>query len=99
MVKCHSSKVNFSVRFWVSAQYVGRIGIQLGLISLTPQIRFLPPQLINSFNMEERKKILHSVTGESLREIVNFIKEREIAKEDLWMIDKDKGQYTLLYFK
>lgn len=49
--------------------------------------------------MEERKKILHSVTGESLREIVNFIKEREIAKEDLWMIDKDKGQYTLLYFK
>lgn len=49
--------------------------------------------------MEERKKILHSVTGESLREIVNFIKEREITKEDLWMIDKDKGQYTLLYFK
>ena len=49
--------------------------------------------------MEERKKILHSVTGDNLREIVHFIKEREIAKEDLWMIDKDKGQYTLLYFK
>lgn len=49
--------------------------------------------------MEDKKKVLHSVTGDSLRDIVNFIKEKEIAKEDLWLIDKDKGQYTLLYFK
>lgn len=49
--------------------------------------------------MEDTQKILHSAIGKNLREIVRFINEESIKKEDLFYLDKDKGEYTLLYFK
>lgn len=49
-------------------------------------------------NNNTKDKILYCATGSTLREIVNFINEEQISKEDLWYIEKDKGQYTLLYF-
>lgn len=50
--------------------------------------------------MEKNKeKTLVGITSDTLREIVNFINEEKIKKEDLWYIDKNKNQYTLLYFK
>ena len=48
--------------------------------------------------MEENTKILYSVVSKNLREIVKFINEKELQKEDLFYLEKDKGEYTLLYF-
>lgn len=50
-------------------------------------------------NKNNKDKILYCITGNTLRDIVNFIREEKLKKEDLWYIDKDRGQYTLLYFK
>lgn len=47
----------------------------------------------------EENKVLSSYVCNSLRELVYFVNERNIQKEDLWYLDKDKGQYVLLYFK
>ena len=78
---------------------MGRIGIQLGLISLTPWIRFPPPQLFKFLNMEEKRRMLECVTSKTLRGIVEFINEKQLNKEDLFYLDKDRGEYSLLYFK
>lgn len=48
--------------------------------------------------MEEYRK-LECVVSKTLRGIVDFINESKLKKEDLYHLDKDKGQYTLLYFK
>lgn len=48
--------------------------------------------------MEERR-ILECVTSKTLRGIVEFINDRQIQKENLYYLDKDRGEYTLLYFK
>lgn len=51
--------------------------------------------------MEEKKsrKVIHCIQGSNLRDIVNYIRENNIPKEDLWYIDKDRGQYSLLFYK
>lgn len=48
--------------------------------------------------MEENTKVLYSAVSKNLREIVRFINERGLQKEDLFHLEKDKGEYTLLYF-
>jgi hypothetical protein len=48
--------------------------------------------------MEENTKVLYSAVSKNLREIVRFINERGLQKEDLFYLEKDKGEYTLLYF-
>ncbi len=48
--------------------------------------------------MEERK-MLECVVSKTLRGIVEFINGSELKKEDLFYMDKDRGQYSLLYFK
>lgn len=45
------------------------------------------------------RKMLECVVSKTLRGIVEFINEAELKKEDLFYIDKEKGQYSLLYFK
>lgn len=47
----------------------------------------------------ESSKVLYCIQGSNLREIVNYIRENKIPREDLWYIDKDKGQYNLLFYK
>ena len=49
--------------------------------------------------MEEKRRILECVTSKTLRGIVEFINDRQIQKEDLYYLDKDRGEYSLLYFK
>ena len=49
--------------------------------------------------MEERKKIMHAAVGKNLRDIVVFINEEGLQKEDLFSLTKEKEEYTLLYFK
>ena len=49
--------------------------------------------------MEEKDKIIHAVVGNNLRDIVTFINEQKLKKEDLFNLIKDKEGYTLLYFK
>lgn len=49
--------------------------------------------------MEEKRRILECVTSKTLRGIVEFINEAQIQKEDLYYLDKDRGEYSLLYFK
>ena len=48
--------------------------------------------------MEEKRRILECVTSKTLRGIVEFINDRQIQKEDLYYLDKDRGEYSLLYF-
>lgn len=47
----------------------------------------------------EKKKEVKSASGDNIRAVVNFIKERGIQKDDILFIDKEKGQYTLVYFE
>ena len=49
--------------------------------------------------MEEKRRILECITSKTLRGIVEFINEAQIQKEDLYYLDKDRGEYSLLYFK
>lgn len=49
--------------------------------------------------MEERKKLIHAVVSETLRDIVALINEEGLQKEDLFTLTKEKEGYTLLYFK
>lgn len=49
--------------------------------------------------MEEKKRILECVTSKTLRGIVEFINDEQIQKEDLYYLDKDRGEYSLLYFR
>ena len=49
--------------------------------------------------MEEKRKIMHAAVGKNLRDIVLFINEQELKKEDLYTLTKEKEGYTLLYFK
>lgn len=49
--------------------------------------------------MEEKRKILECVTSKTLRGIVEFINDKQLQKEDLYYLDKDRGEYSLLYFK
>lgn len=49
--------------------------------------------------MEEKTRILECVTSKTLRGIVEFINDRQLKKEDLFYLDKDRGEYSLLYFK
>lgn len=49
--------------------------------------------------MEERKKMMHAAVGKNLRDIVVFINEEGLQKEDLFTLTKEKEGYTLLYFK
>lgn len=49
--------------------------------------------------MEEKKRILECVTSKTLRGIVEFINDKQIQKEDLYYLDKDRGEYSLLYFR
>lgn len=49
--------------------------------------------------MEEKRRVLECVTSKTLRGIVEFINEAQIQKEDLYYLDKDRGEYSLLYFK
>ena len=49
--------------------------------------------------MEERKKIIHAAVSKNLRDIVVFINEEDLQKEDLFTLTNDKEGYTLLYFK
>lgn len=48
--------------------------------------------------MGENKK-LNSIVVSNLRELVKFINDNELTREDLWYIDKSNNQYILLYFK
>lgn len=45
------------------------------------------------------RKFLLSVYGDTLRDIVKFINEEQISKEDIWRMEKVRDQYVLLYFK
>jgi hypothetical protein len=45
------------------------------------------------------RKSLHSAVCTTLREVVNFINENEIEKEDILSMMKEKDYYILLYFK
>lgn len=49
--------------------------------------------------MEEKRKTLECVTSKTLRGIVEFINDKQLQKENLYYLDKDRGEYTLLYFK
>lgn len=49
--------------------------------------------------MEEKRRILECATSKTLRGIVEFINDSQLKKEDLYYLDKDRGEYTLLYFK
>lgn len=49
--------------------------------------------------MEERVKIMYAAVGKNLRDIVVFINEEGLQKEDLFTLTKEKEGYTLLYYK
>lgn len=49
--------------------------------------------------MEEKKKTMHAAVGKNLRDIVVFINDEGLQKEDLFTLTKEKEGYTLLYFK
>lgn len=49
--------------------------------------------------MEEKRRMLECVTSKTLRGIVEFINDKQLKKEDLYYLDKDRGEYSLLYFK
>lgn len=50
-------------------------------------------------NTNTDRKLLLSAYSETLRDMVRFINEEQISKEDIWYMEKDRGQYVLLYFK
>lgn len=99
MVKCHSSKVNFSVRFWVSALICGENWYSIRSHKPDSVVSITTPATIKFLIMEEKTRILECVTSKTLRGIVEFINDRQIKKEDLFYLDKDRGEYSLLYFK
>jgi hypothetical protein len=49
--------------------------------------------------MEERKKKMHAAVGKNMRDIVVFINDEGLQKEDLFTLISEGGGYTLLYFK
>lgn len=48
---------------------------------------------------DKKKKILCGNTFSTLREIVSFINENSIEKDDLVHLGKDAYYYVLLYYK
>lgn len=85
---------------------MGGGGPPSGLISQTPWVQLLPPQLI-TLSMEEIEKRKMSKDGkvftafvvESIRDAVDIIHESQISREDLVTILRDKEGYVVFCYK
>ena len=78
---------------------MGRIGIQVGLISQPPWIRFPPPQLIKLKTMAKDSKVMTCIVGQTVRNIVAQINELEIPREDIVSMFALGGQIYLVFYK
>ena len=90
--------MKLSVRFWGSALQCGENWYSIWSHKPNSVGSIPTPATTIIKIMEENTKVLYSAVSKNLREIVRFINERGIQKEDLFYLEKDKGEYTLLYF-
>lgn len=49
--------------------------------------------------MEEKNKILLAATAKQLRDLVLFVNQEGIKREDIVQIFQESNQYIMLYFK
>ena len=76
-----------------------RIGIQVGLISQPPWIRFPPPQLIKLKTMTKDGKVMTCIVGQTVRGIISQANELGIQREDIVNMLTLGEQIYLVFYK